>query len=1330
MNKILKFFPVALAAVALASCSNDELADKSSLLPNEGGKTMEANIEDYSELTRAAFAENKNDAGTVTARELVWTSGDSYKLYGELRTPDKYTLQEASAGKGSGIFDLKTDDYNTEPAFAVFPYDKVNADRDNAQLTVTLGDWQYKTAEVQDEGYNQGAFVSDVPMYGVVDGASVSFYYMTGLLRVDLQKLPKKMTRLIVVTSRPLKGTFTAEFDSNDPSALPEIISPVENDAIKETYTLGTTLYTDQYFLTIGTEAVAQRTNKTFFIPVPTGNKYAVFDVYVEYNMGSANKTELVAQLGNTYRLGAGLSALKWERGKVKSLTREITVTSGGTTPKLISQFLKEEWKTFPADADINVFVTDNTNTAAAIDLSSATAADNVFTIPAELKGRVVNVVVDPTIAEGYSLGGTTNVMTIRDDDPAPVASEALRLINFVVPTAVGMAPVINAPESQIVLSAPTGGTATYGAITNALVAEGDMTTEAAGLTIGAGVTTGAITIQGGSFLSEGTIGALTNNDNYETIIKGNAGAITSAKNGKITVKGSSIANTIGTITANGSGDIYVEKVADVVIADGVTNTGAITVDNVTQVTSITVNNTNHAKDVTVSNVKAGGISTAISYAGKGNVSIEKCAGTVTSVAMSNAAAGTLDVKEVTAGGVATITYAGAKAVTIDDVTGGITSLVNCTNANSTGDLTIKNIKGAAINNVQYTGKGNVAVETVVAGGVLQLACTNANAGTLNIKDVRAGGINNISYAGKKAVTIDNIIGGSSTGITLSRSNADNTGGLTMTNIKGGTYAAITNNGIGNTSISGVNNSGYPVVTNLTSGLNNTNAGDVALKDVTIGTALNKKSNGTLTIDGVRATFGTITNAKGNMTITGNNVAGANIGITTQTGDGDVTISDISERTSGTIGSVTSLVYTGAGKLTFTDTFIDAFQNGKNNRAVEAHKNSGIGTMTGNKAVFTNDVWDGSFVAKKASDNIYTTGSFVALKNFTSTTAAKLFVNVDLNNQNFSGIKTNVTSLIGYSAGAISTSGANQVREIKNVKIALASGTSGGLFLNNTSALTVNNLKISTISAPAGALVATSGAAINANYLTVENATIAATKNAGGLIGKAQDAVTLGNTTVKNVKIGDGSTGQGTDAYIGGFIGLVEAPSANITIQKGAVDVADLTGHYYVGGFIGGVKNAKNVYLVGNGALNSDAVKSFNGSDANGCTAKSLTFHPVSIDGVWSTLKSGTIAPFIGGIENIGSSATDVLQIYGEFDSFNRTDNKWNWNFLNDETIKFKGTTRDDINFVGYTVANSNDFEYRLKLISGFEAQPKMNRRSTTATNTILDTDYNVYAAY
>ena len=135
--------------------------------------------------------------------------------------------------------------------------------------------------------------------------------------------------------------------------------------------------------------------------------------------------------------------------------------------------------------------------------------------------------------------------------------------------------------------------------------------------------------------------------------------------------------------------------------------------------------------------------------------------------------------------------------------------------------------------------------------------------------------------------------------------------------------------------------------------------------------------------------------------------------------------------------------------------------------------------------------------------------------------------------------------------------------------------------------------------------------------------------------------------------------------------------------------------------------------------------------DEKGTVTKNITFTPISADGKWATLKSGTIAPFIGGIESItaeGSSKID-LQIYGTCEPIDRTAMKWDWNFLNDESITFQGTKRNDINFVGYTNISAPDFFYALKLVSGFEANPKMERRSGASTTTIKDTEYNVYSA-
>lgn len=227
---------------------------------------------------------------------------------------------------------------------------------------------------------------------------------------------------------------------------------------------------------------------------------------------------------------------------------------------------------------------------------------------------------------------------------------------------------------------------------------------------------------------------------------------------------------------------------------------------------------------------------------------------------------------------------------------------------------------------------------------------------------------------------------------------------------------------------------------------------------------------------------------------------------------------------------------------------------------------------------------------------------------------------------------------------------------------------------------------------------------------------------AGALIGLVGSNVTLKNVTVTKGNIGTLSTGAGTDQGIGGMIGEIDGTAAVITVNNGNVNNTTISGHYYMGGIIGKVTNASKIYLYGAaGAIKTDLV---------GTTTTALTFVPKTQDGSWSTLLSGTIAPFIGGIVNLVNN----LQIYGTCDEVTKTEMEaWNWdkNFLTaNETIKFKGCKRNDLNFIGYTATSCPNFQYDLKLVSGFEANPVMTRRNTSATTTVLDTEYNCYMTY
>jgi hypothetical protein len=465
----------------------------------------------------------------------------------------------------------------------------------------------------------------------------------------------------------------------------------------------------------------------------------------------------------------------------------------------------------------------------------------------------------------------------------------------------------------------------------------------------------------------------------------------------------------------------------------------------------------------------------------------------------------------------------------------------------------------------------------------------------------------------------------------------------------------------------------------MTTGQNG-KAGDVTLTDLTIGTSFAKASNGTLSITGVRAAFGTIANAAGAINLTGNAPAtSVNIASLTQNGKGKITLNALNALTALTINESNDLDYENA----FITTVTVAAGKTVNGYGTKC---SGIKNQVAGAGKFipTTDVWDGSSKSFQTTDEIYTSGSFAKLADAAG--AVNQWVEIDLGGKKFNGIATGVTSYTGKHWQGAPVNNFVAGGTVKNLTAA------NGMFKNLTAVLTVNDL-------------------------TLDNAVITADKEAGCFIGKTTKDVTFNSVNVTNATVG-GTKFEGASIGVGGFIGVVDG-AANVNIYKCKVSTATLKGHYYVGGFIGQVVNGGTIKLMGAGGSKSDEV---------GTQASGLTFDIQSKDGVWSTLKNGTVAPFIGGIKKLTN-----LNIYGEYDSFDRTASKWNLNFLENEAIKFYGTKRDDLNFIGYTSVATGDGitgTYNLKLRSGFEANPNMKLANTANSldkSKVLDIEYNAY---
>jgi hypothetical protein len=509
------------------------------------------------------------------------------------------------------------------------------------------------------------------------------------------------------------------------------------------------------------------------------------------------------------------------------------------------------------------------------------------------------------------------------------------------------------------------------------------------------------------------------------------------------------------------------------------------------------------------------------------------------------------------------------------------------------------------------------------------------------------------------------------------------------------TIASLKYNGTGAATITG-DASKNPAVTTA-----NIKGGNVAISNIKNNTTVNKTAKGTLTI--TNSKLGTVTNAGGAITATGG-TAGKAITSLTQNGAGKITLSGMQD--------VTTLTLNADADVDYENTFIGTFAtNGKKTNA-KGTKSSGIGTATGKAAgKFTceTDDWDGSSKSTTLTDEIYTSASLAKLIDGKKSGTVTLFLNLNMNNKPFksganSGINTGNTT---FNGGKFT---------VKNLN--------GSFYANKPSGLSINNLTLDGVAAANGAICAETAGSFTASGLKVKNVTLSATANVGGLVGTLKAAATLSSVNAEGLTMAAASTGKGTDINLGGFFGEVNASGATIELKGCNVKTASIKGHYYMGGFIGQVTAANNIYIYG---TDGAAI-----SDKKGSTVAGITFTPITADGTWSTYKSGTIAPFIGGIKTIAS----VLNIYGKFDSFDRVANMWKMNFLSNENFKFMGTKQDDCNFIGYidVIGSTPTFTYRLKHLNGFQANPSM-KIATTGDNgktadAILATDCNVYSTY
>lgn len=182
MKGIIRLFPVALAVLALASCSNEDFLGSN----NEATKknTLDLTVEHMmgEVVTRSAYVGSNNDR--------VWQKEDVFSVYDdELHKYDLYQFNPTS-----NKFELKAETNKDldEPKFILFPADDVvNTQWKKADNSTTawIGIPQtFNYAEL--DGSDPTAYVSNLPLWGTAEkdgeGVKGNVSFLTSILKIQL----------------------------------------------------------------------------------------------------------------------------------------------------------------------------------------------------------------------------------------------------------------------------------------------------------------------------------------------------------------------------------------------------------------------------------------------------------------------------------------------------------------------------------------------------------------------------------------------------------------------------------------------------------------------------------------------------------------------------------------------------------------------------------------------------------------------------------------------------------------------------------------------------------------------------------------------------------------------------------------------------------------------------------------------------------------------------------------------------------------------------------------------------------------------------------------
>lgn len=224
MKNLFKLTTAALALVAFASCSNEDLFGDGQKLNKDGIKVeVEDLIDANTTLTRSAYT--PTEEGGKKQGQLSWNTTDIIRVTDATMVKyDKYKFDGSAF-----VFDKtatgRDKAYLTEPKYASYP--DASMRWENA-LMQSIGEYIINPNYIWGEDWEvDGAFTAEIPLWGTVEkddtyGISTKLQYLTAVLRINLDNIPGNATNVRVTGWKNLAGTQPAPMatDFSDPNKV------------------------------------------------------------------------------------------------------------------------------------------------------------------------------------------------------------------------------------------------------------------------------------------------------------------------------------------------------------------------------------------------------------------------------------------------------------------------------------------------------------------------------------------------------------------------------------------------------------------------------------------------------------------------------------------------------------------------------------------------------------------------------------------------------------------------------------------------------------------------------------------------------------------------------------------------------------------------------------------------------------------------------------------------------------------------------------------------------------------------------------------------------